>query len=279
MSTFYVRLWSALVFVVVMIAGIYTDVWSYVILLLFLNTACLWEFFGLILKDEKPRFSLLKIMGVAVGTGILLLGILCILQRMNIELLPLMAGFISMGAFLLFIVELYAGSSRPFENVAVIIVGWFYITIPLIFLTLIAFSLGEYQPNLVMALFILTWANDTFAYLVGSRIGKRKLFPRISPGKTWEGTLGGAVFTLLFAWLMSEWIPALDILPALAIGLTITIFGTLGDLTESMLKRSAGVKDSGKLMPGHGGVLDRFDGFLFMLPFVGTVWIIFQYIG
>lgn len=279
MRTFFVRLWTALVFVILIIAGIYSGVWSFVVLLFFLNTACLWEFFGLILKAEKPRFSFLKIMGLLLGTLVLLLGVFCILKRMDFHLLPFMAGVITMGAFLLFIVELYATSSRPFENVAVIIVGWFYITVPLIFLTTIAFSLGRYEPNLVMALFILTWANDTFAYLVGSRIGKRKLFPRVSPGKTWEGTLGGGVFTLIFALILSLWIPVLDILPALTIGLTITIFGTLGDLTESMLKRSTGVKDSGKILPGHGGVLDRFDGFLFMLPFAGTAWLLFQYLA
>jgi phosphatidate cytidylyltransferase len=276
MNSFYTRLWTGLIFVALIIAGIYISVWSFVILLFFLNTACLWEFFGLILKAEKARFSFLKIIGLLLGTGVMLIGLLSIMDQLQFDQIPFIAGLITIGAFSLFVVELYAGSSRPFENVAVIIVGWFYITVPLIFLIKIAFSTGGYLPDLVMALFILTWANDTFAYLVGSKIGKNKLFARISPGKTWEGTIGGGIFTLLFSLIMALWIPQLGFVPALAIGTTIVIFGTLGDLVESMLKRSTGVKDSGKLLPGHGGVLDRFDGFLFMLPFTGTVWLLLQ---
>ena len=123
-------------------------------------------------------------------------------------------------------------------------------------------------PWLILLIFALLWVNDIFAYLTGRLLGKHKLFERISPGKTVEGSLGGLVFTLAGVLLVSHftgWIPMTE---ALCLGGIAVVFGTLGDLCESMLKRQAGVKDSGKLIPGHGGVLDRFDSVLFAIPFV-----------
>jgi phosphatidate cytidylyltransferase len=117
----------------------------------------------------------------------------------------------------------------------------------------------------------LNWINDTFAYLTGSLIGKTPFFPRISPKKTWEGTLGGIFFTVIIAWGISYYLNVYTPNQWVAIAASVAIFGTLGDLIESMLKRSVGVKDSGNIMPGHGGFLDRFDSFVFLLPFVWIV--------
>ena len=123
-------------------------------------------------------------------------------------------------------------------------------------------------PEMVLLVFVLLWVNDTFAYLTGRLLGKHKLFERISPGKTIEGSIGGLIFTLVGIMVFSHYVDWLSWYQALGMGLIAVIFGTLGDLCESMLKRQAGVKDSGKLIPGHGGVLDRFDSVLFAMPFV-----------
>ena len=123
-------------------------------------------------------------------------------------------------------------------------------------------------PWLVMLVFCLLWANDVFAYLTGRLLGKHKLFERISPGKTIEGSLGGLVFTIVAIMVFSRYASWLPLKAAVGMGAIAVIFGTLGDLCESMLKRQAGVKDSGRLIPGHGGILDRFDSVLFSVPFI-----------
>ena len=127
---------------------------------------------------------------------------------------------------------------------------------------------GVDSPKMLLLVFILLWANDTFAYLTGRLLGKHKLFVRISPGKTIEGSIGGLVFTLAGIIVFSHYADWLSLKAAIGMGLIAVVFGTLGDLCESMLKRQAGVKDSGRLIPGHGGILDRFDSVLFALPFV-----------
>ena len=123
-------------------------------------------------------------------------------------------------------------------------------------------------PRLIILVFCLLWVNDIFAYLTGKLLGRHKLFPRISPGKTIEGSIGGLVFTmasLIVFCHYSGWFP---ISHAVGLAIVAVVFGTLGDLCESMLKRQAGVKDSGKLIPGHGGILDRFDSIMFSVPFI-----------
>lgn len=125
-----------------------------------------------------------------------------------------------------------------------------------------------YDPKMVLLVFVLLWTNDTFAYLTGRLLGKHKLFERISPGKTIEGSIGGLVFTLAGVIVFSHYADWLSLGEAIGLGLIAVVFGTLGDLCESMLKRQAGVKDSGNLIPGHGGILDRFDSVLFAIPFV-----------
>lgn len=122
--------------------------------------------------------------------------------------------------------------------------------------------------RLILLVFALLWTNDTFAYLTGRLLGKHKLFVRVSPGKTVEGSLGGLLFTIGGVMLFSHYASWLPMKTAVALGLIAVVFGTLGDLCESMLKRQAGVKDSGRLIPGHGGILDRFDSVLFTMPFV-----------
>ena len=126
----------------------------------------------------------------------------------------------------------------------------------------------NFGPEMVLLVFVLLWANDVFAYLTGKLLGKHKLFPRISPGKTIEGSIGGLVFTVIAMVVFAHYADWLPIATGIGMAAIAVVFGTLGDLCESMLKRQAGVKDSGKLIPGHGGILDRFDSVLFSVPFV-----------
>lgn len=142
-----------------------------------------------------------------------------------------------------------------------------YIGVPMIILPMIPHYHNDYHPWMLASVFILIWCNDTFAYLIGSQFGKHKLFPRVSPNKTWEGFLGGIVSTILGSVIFWQILPG--IMPYygwLGLAIVVLVFGTLGDLFESAIKRSYGLKDSGKFMPGHGGILDRIDSLLFALP-------------
>ena len=172
--------------------------------------------------------------------------------------------------YVIFIKELYARSEHPFTNIAMTFLGLIYIVAPLFIFYLLAFTRsGEsYQPQMILGYLFLLWASDTGAYFAGRSLGKRKLFERHSPKKTWEGSIGGTALAMLVAWLLSMSFPILSLLDWLAMAAIIVVAGTLGDLVESMLKRSMQIKDSGQLLPGHGGVLDRFDGLFISAPFV-----------
>jgi len=148
--------------------------------------------------------------------------------------------------------------------------AFFYIVLSFVLLTKIPFLINynSYQPMLLIGLFIIVWTNDTFAYLIGKSIGKHKLMERISPRKTVEGFVGGLIFALVAAFLLSKYTGLLELKDWLILGAITVVFGTIGDLVESKFKREAGVKDSGSLIPGHGGILDRLDSVIFAAPFV-----------
>jgi phosphatidate cytidylyltransferase len=169
----------------------------------------------------------------------------------------------------LFFFELFRGRPRPFADIGLTVLGLFYIALPFSLFCMIGLSrhLGAYSPQLALGFLVLLWTNDTGAYLVGSRFGRHKLSPRISPGKTWEGTLAGLVATAGIAWAWSHFYERLSAGEWILFGIVIAITATLGDLVASMLKRSLALKDSGRTFPGHGGFLDRFDGLLGAAPF------------
>ena len=153
-----------------------------------------------------------------------------------------------------------------------------YILLPFIFIVKISFGIKDYNPKIIIGLFILIWTNDTFAYLVGKSIGKHKLLERISPKKTIEGFIGGLVFTMIGSYLLSMYFTFFSPMVWICTGLIVGFFGTIGDLIESKFKRSAGVKDSGKIMPGHGGILDRLDSVIFAIPFLYLFYQILNYV-
>ena len=169
---------------------------------------------------------------------------------------------------ILFISALYLKRNKPFHDLAYTFLGIWYGTVPFLFFIGLGFIQGSFNPLIPMGFLIILWANDTGAYLSGRALGKTKLFERISPNKTWEGFIGGFVLAMGVAFGLFHWFGGLTILVWLLIAAVISIFGTWGDLVESMLKRSLGIKDSGHILPGHGGFLDRFDGLLIAAPLV-----------
>ncbi|MGE8342827.1 Phosphatidate cytidylyltransferase [Flavobacterium sp. ACN2] len=161
-----------------------------------------------------------------------------------------------------------------------------YITLPFVFIVKISFGTNDYNPKIIIGLFVLIWTNDTFAYLVGKSMGKHKLFERVSPKKTIEGFLGGVVFAAFAGFLISKLyiqpkpeFSNTSILIWTIIALIVSIFGTIGDLIESKFKRIAGIKDSGSIMPGHGGILDRLDSVIFVAPIIFLFYQILYYVS
>lgn len=148
-----------------------------------------------------------------------------------------------------------------------------YVTLPFLIITQLPYLNGNYSPFLLLSIFIMIWCNDTFAYICGRLLGKHKLYEKISPKKTIEGFIGGLLFTQLAAFIIYKTSSLqISLIAWLLIALGISVLGTVGDLIESKYKRQAGVKDSGNIMPGHGGILDRFDSILFAAPFLFLIY-------
>ena len=174
----------------------------------------------------------------------------------------------------LVISELYLKHENPINNWAYTMLSQMYIAMPLSLINVLAFmgsADGEVHYNYVLPLsvFVFLWVNDSGAYCCGSLLGRHKLFPRVSPGKSWEGSIGGAVLVVVVAYVISQLLGTSSPLTALewmGLGLVVVIFGTWGDLVESLFKRTLGIKDSGNILPGHGGMLDRFDSSLMAFP-------------
>ena len=176
----------------------------------------------------------------------------------------------SLGIFILYLLfilvrSLYSNRSEQPAEISKIIFGHIYITLPITLATL----LKDCYPSILLTAVIAIWANDTGAYIVGSKIGKNRLFPSLSPKKSWEGFFGGMLFSVISTTLLAYFLDVFmfDVITrGIILGIVISIFATWGDLFESMLKRNAGVKDSGSLIPGHGGILDRIDSMLLVIP-------------
>lgn len=178
-----------------------------------------------------------------------------------------------------FIVELYIKNNNPVKSLAHSMLAQIYIGVPLACMGATAFIMN---PKVILIVFMMLWINDTGAYIVGSMIGRHKLFERISPKKSWEGFFGGVIFNLIAATLFcycSDTFMGLhsDITQWIGLAVIVTVFGTLGDLIESMFKRHFNIKDSGNIIPGHGGILDRIDSFLLAMPAV-CVFFAFMYL-
>jgi phosphatidate cytidylyltransferase len=266
------RMATAAIFVFIMIVGLYGSPFSFVLLFAVITGLCLWEYLSIVLENNHRRDLLRKLIGMGVGLLPVILSALVKLGVINApeEFIYIAAFLFSPFIFLGFVFELYTRSEHPFANIAYIMLGMLYIGMPFALLDFIAFEKSYFYANTVFGILLLTWMNDTGAYLIGSAIGKRPLLPRISPKKTWEGMLGGITVAFLTGVILYYVLDELSLIDWLVLAFIVSVFGTLGDLVESMLKRSFSIKDSGTLLPGHGGMLDRFDGFIFCVPFAAA---------
>ena len=168
--------------------------------------------------------------------------------------------------------ELYYKKENPVNDIAYSLMTQMYIALPFALLNVLAFQTSEetsmsvYNPILPLSIFIFTWVNDSGAYCAGVLFGKHRLFERISPKKSWEGSFGGGIFSIITAIIIAQYFPILSLAKWIGLALTVVVFGTWGDLVESLIKRRIGIKDSGNILPGHGGMLDRFDSTLLAVP-------------
>lgn len=267
---------TGLAFGAVMIGGCVFHPISCTILFLLITILCLWELGGHVLSDDGTvAVSLARTISfISIGTYLPLLVALKYIGGYE-EAMKLAYLFPAV-VFSMFLFELFGKSLKPFQNLAFVALGILYIGLPFALLIWICSSpipqLGGVGNQFILAILFMVWASDVFAYLLGSKIGKNKMFPRISPNKTWEGTFSGVLGAILTGYLCSLIFKYLNLPIPFWIGMACicTLFGILGDLVESMFKRSLGIKDSGTLLPGHGGFLDRFDAFIFVIPFVYT---------
>ena len=262
---------TGLIFVALIIGSIIWSQYSFVILFLVITILGLWEFYSLVKTTNFARPQ--------IFTGIFSGGILFIsmaLVAMNIADLKIL--LINLATIpLIFFIELFSKNKNPFTNISFSVLGIIYIALPFSLLNFFfntGLIPGVFQYEILLGFFIILWINDIFAYLLGSAFGKHLLFKRISPKKTWEGSIGGMIFSLCAAYIISLFFKELSSIQWIIIALIIIVFGTLGDLTESMFKRSLNIKDTGNILPGHGGILDRFDAVFMAAPFV-LIYLIF----
>lgn len=275
MNTLLTRTLTGIVFVAVMIGGLYISPYTLFLLFFIINILSLIEFQTLvnIFEANKHTNNLgsEKLIVTLIGSAVYVLtanfGLHFFDLRYSILILPLLA--------LLFLKELYGHAPFPFIRLSLNITGIIYLSVSLGLANILGNWAGVFSPNIVLGILLMNWVNDSLAYLSGRFLGRTPLFKRISPKKTWEGSLGGAIFTLLVGYLLARFVGVFSLGLWLAAAVLTIFFGTWGDLIESMLKRNVAVKDSGNLLPGHGGILDRFDAFYFLTPFVCALFYIF----
>lgn len=247
---------SGLIYILLLIACVFYSQLSFQILFGFFMVVAVNEFSKII--DINPSFALYIASAFYIGS-----------LFFESEETNLFIGLFSVitGIYLLYFI--FTTKVPTFSTIQKYILLLGYLVFSFIIITKIPLGLNGYNPKILFGIFILIWTNDTFAYLVGKNFGKRKLFPSISPKKTIEGFLGGLIFTVIAGYFIATlFIQAKIVYIWLIIAIIVSIYSTLGDLVESKFKRLANVKDSGTIMPGHGGILDRLDSIIFVSPFI-----------
>lgn len=252
---------TAFFFASSMLASLFLGPWVFAVFTLLLLVGSVLEFFRLLkTAGMNPNTMAGLILSVAVYLLVLTLFLCEGSSTSFLVVFPLV--------LLILIAELYRKSETPFQNCAFTVFASVYVAMPFAFYLALGFVGATFSFTLPLALLLLIWANDTGAYLFGVTWGKHRLFERHSPKKSWEGFVGGLLTAFVAAWLLSTYFTNISLTHWLAIAVITGVFGTLGDLVESMLKRSLNIKDSGSFLPGHGGLLDRFDSLLFAAPLV-----------
>lgn len=261
-TNFILRTLSGFIYIAVVIFSILLHPAAFALIIGVFALLALYEFYRLTIEKQFP----ISYIGLLLGLMVYLLSASLFLKDFQIPV-PTNLSWLFLAPYLLILLGLNNSKKNSFKETAMLIMGLVYVIAPM------ALLLGTYFLDktkqgipLVLGIFILFWVNDTGAYLVGKKFGKNLLLPAISPKKTWEGFVGGLLFCVLSAYFISRFNFTIDLKDWIIVSVLVGIFGLLGDLAESQLKRNANVKDSGNIMPGHGGILDRFDGFLIAVP-------------
>ena len=290
MKNFITRTITGILFVAIMVTGICLRGDAMILLFALITGLTLWEFTGLV-NEHVADTTVNRFITTAAGVYLFL------------AFAGYCTGIVPPSVFIpylltliyLFISELYLKQKNPIQDWAYTMLSQLYIALPFSMINVLSFQADPltgqiaYHWLLPMSVFIFLWANDTGAYCAGSLFGRHKLFPRVSPGKTWEGSIGGAVIVLIIAAVISYFAGSdaslstlnaqLSTLKWLGLGLVVVFFGTWGDLVESLFKRTLGIKDSGNILPGHGGMLDRFDSSLMAIPAAVIYLYTLQFLG
>ena len=261
------RALTGVLYVIILLSAVFLNSDAFDFLFMVFGLACLYEF---------KRLTHLKGYYIFIAyLGLWWAYIYLVSDTTLITLLMLLTITINL-ALLAF---LYSKKEASFNTIQKFIIGLFYIGGGCIFLTMIPYKHNGFSKFLIMGIFIIIWVSDTFAYFVGKSIGKTKLYPSVSPKKTIEGSIGGLVFALIAAYFLAPFEPTLNLNQWLILATVIVISGGLGDLIESKFKRIADVKDSGAILPGHGGMLDRLDSLIFAAPFAYLTLNLFSYVS
>lgn len=273
MKEFYTRSIWGILFVTVLTGSILIGSYTFASLFLVLSGFALREFYALC---RKAGYSPQVYSGLVSGAAIFVLSYFVAQKSLTFNtfnyLLPLI--------YAIPVYELFRKKKEPLANIALTSFGIIFVSIPFSLLNFLAFHNAQGMPvydyALLISLFVFIWTGDSGAYIFGVRFGRHRLFERISPKKSWEGLVGGVITAIFAAWVLSIIFPYYQFSVLAAMAFLVVISGTLGDLIESMIKRSIGVKDSGRFMPAHGGLLDRFDSILLASPLIYFVIQFFQ---
>jgi phosphatidate cytidylyltransferase len=255
---------SGLIFIIVMAGALWLGQFTFMIIFTTIIVISLFEFYRLI---EKLEINPQKITGILLG--IIIFGLTLLNAKQWIAGEWLLSSILIL--FLVPLIEFFRKSESPFYNIVFTLFGIFYVAITLSFSSYLVFikdTANQYSHQFLLFVFILIWTSDTFAYLTGKYTGKHKLSKSVSPKKSWEGLLGGIFFGIIAGLIIFYLSRSLTLSHWIIISVLVPLTGTLGDLTESVIKRAAKVKDSGNVLPGHGGLLDRFDAAIFAIPAV-----------
>ncbi len=297
MNNFIIRTITGILFVAIMVTGICLRGDAMILLFAIITGLSIWEFCGLV-NEHVADTTVNRFIATAAGVYLFL------------AMAGYCTGIVPPSAFVpylltiiyLFISELYLKQKNPIQDWAYTMLSQMYVALPFSMINVLSFQADPqtgqiaYHWMLPMSVFVFLWVNDTGAYCTGSLLGRHKLFPRVSPGKSWEGSIGGGIFVLIAAAIISQFATTgsplgsssqelstlnaqLSTLKWLGLGLVVVFFGTWGDLVESLFKRTLGIKDSGNILPGHGGMLDRFDSSLMAIPAAVIYLYTLQFLG
>ncbi|GAA6530039.1 MAG: phosphatidate cytidylyltransferase [Prevotella sp.] len=268
-----IRTITGILFVAVMVIGLLNWI-AMIFLFAFITGMSIWEYSGLV--NARKGVKVNRFISTLAGVYLFLsfAGLRTGIVNNFIVFIPYILTILY-----LMISELYLKHEDALNDWAYTMLGQLYLAFPFSLINILAFEkdpmgdLVHFNTLLPLSIFVFLWINDSCAYICGSLFGKHKLFPRISPGKTWEGSIGGGIITVIIAGIigyfshqLSVTAPQLSVLGWIGLGIVVVIFGTWGDLVESLLKRTLGIKDSGNILPGHGGILDRFDSAILAIP-------------